>query len=185
MRYKLVALRTESIAVDTRASQIEYENGLALEFKYIQNIGLGVFAKKAFQPGELVVRGIQIRPATKSIHSITGPDGNEYIYNSFAETINHNCDPNTGPYSKDSEQWNWYARRPIEPGQEITWAYDWTESVIGHFNLDSPSKSQCLCGSEGCRSPLTGFSGLTQSQRNTISLQKADLKTSIRHHDAT
>lgn len=186
MRYKLIAIPQQSTgsisAIEARVSQIESENGLGLEFKYIPNIGNGVFATKEFQPGELVVRGIQICDAEKSIHSITGPDGREYIYNRFAETMNHHCDPNTGPHAKGDESWNWYARTPIKPGQEVTWAYDWTEPVIGHFNLGSQLKSQCLCGSEACRSPLTGFDGLSQPQRDTIAQQKADLAIEIVRH---
>jgi len=176
MRYKVVAVSPQ---ITVPVPDVEAANDQCLEIKFIENIGFGVFAKQSFLPGELVVRGIQLRDAQKSIHSITGPDGQEYIYNQFAETINHNCDPNTGPYSRQGEPWNWYARTAINPGQEITWAYDWTEPVIGHFNLGSTVKSQCLCGSGVCRSPLNGFEALSQTQRDVIAGQKADLERAI------
>lgn len=183
MLFKVVAVAPHILEHPTECASvsepIEAENSRGLELKFIENIGFGVFATKEYLPGDLVVRGIQLRDAQKSIHSITGPDGREYIYNQFAETINHNCDPNTGPYSKQGEPWNWYARTAIKPGQEINWAYDWTEPVIGHFNLGSSVKSQCLCGSSACRSPLNGFEALSQTQRDEISRQKSDLERAI------
>ena len=147
-------------------------------------IGKGIFAKKAFKAGELVVIGIQTEPAEKSIHSITGPDGNEYIYNHIAETINHHCNPNTGPLQV-GDSWSFFARRGIEATEEITWAYDWTEPVIGHFNGDGDKGGQCLCSSADCRTPLKGFNTLNPTQVEAIQRQKEELKVAVAAYSRT
>ena len=179
--HKMVATASENsvFKVTDLALQIaitERLNRQVVEIRYIPEFNeFGIFAKKDFKVGELVVIGIQTMPAPqKSIHSITGPDGNEYIYDHIAETINHNCDPNTGPL-QTGESWSFYARKEIKAGDEITWAYDWTEPVIGHFNGEGDKGGQCLCGSAACRTPLKGFNKLNPEQFETIQRQKSEL----------
>jgi hypothetical protein len=186
--YRIIAVVSDTSALkaatlDLQIALTERINRQVVEIKdMVKFIGKGIFAKKPFNAGELVVIGIQTEPVPdKTQHSITGPDGNEYIYNHIAETINHHCDPNTGPL-KIGESWSFFARRDIKSGEEITWAYDWTEPVIGHFNTEGGNGGKCLCGSAACRTPLKGFNNLNPEQFETIQRQKADLVVAVATH---
>ena len=108
--------------------------------------GMGIFAKRIFQVGEVVQRWKtdQLVPknkleqvSTEDRHYLLEFDAqNFFIVQTPERYINHSCNPNTriGDYCD-------VATRIIEIGEEITSDY-----------IDSPFMPfQCCCGSANCR----------------------------------
>lgn len=118
--------------------------------------GRGVFARRRFEPGEVVVayapRQRRI-PSTDSeaiaaaatkltllserhfviIPDVTVPGG---------WLCNHSCRPNAALYS--SGEGRIESIRAIEPGEEVTIFYGWV-------TRNEPGRDPCRCGSPGCR----------------------------------
>jgi len=57
--------------------------------------------------------------------------------------INHSCDPNAFMRCVSSEKVSIFARRAIQPGEEIT---------IDYRDPDHPRAEDCRCGAPNCRS---------------------------------
>ena len=126
--------------------------------------GFGVFAVRAFQPGETVIRFEEERhtlvsrsrveaawsplerdwfiryawPLTNEVWAIWDRDPEHW------RPVNHSCEPNTWLTGLDVE-----ARTRIEPGDEITLDYaTFYNEVMPDF--------ECDCGADGCRGTVRG-----------------------------
>ena len=80
--------------------------------------------------------------------------------------VNHSCDPNTGWRTGPAGRLGLHARRPIAPGEEITWDYAMAEA---DFVIDGKPRSfACRCGTSLCRRTIEGgWSGLSAKARST------------------
>lgn len=116
--------------------------------------GRGVFAARAFETGELVVRGRAVAPSATRTHHSLQMDWNRHVrFDAPAELINHSCGPNTGVRNNAVDGYDFIALRAIAPGEEISFDYATTEYV-------SIAVTDCLCGAAACRGRSGGFESL-------------------------
>ena len=114
--------------------------------------GLGVFARRAFAPGEVIrvveyVREVTeaspLRPALGERHEHCDyPDGRVMLVAFPDRHMNHSCDPNAY-YRDEGDQTITRARRNIAPGEEVTVDY--------LINNAGGNSWPCRCGSARCR----------------------------------
>jgi len=127
-----------------------------VQFRDESIAGRGVFARKRFEPGEVVVA---YAPRQRRV-DVDDPEAN-----AAAETkltllsdgawviipdtgvpggwlCNHSCYPNAAIYSSGAGRIQ--CTRTILPGQEVTIFYGWVSE-------NKPERDPCLCGAPGCR----------------------------------
>jgi len=120
--------------------------------------GRGVFARKRFEPGEVIVAYApkQRRVPERSDEAVAAAEskitllsGNEVIIPDTSVPggwlCNHSCDPNAALYA--SGEGRIQCTRPIAPGEEITIFYGW----VSH---NEPGRDPCRCGSPKCRGTI-------------------------------
>jgi hypothetical protein len=117
--------------------------------------GRGVFARRRFEPGDLVVpyapkqRRVPAgspAAAAASHTKLTLLSGDQVIIPDTAVPggwlCNHCCDPNATLYA--SGEGRIQCLRPIAPGEEVTIFYGWVSE-------NEPERDPCRCGSARCR----------------------------------
>jgi SET domain-containing protein len=117
--------------------------------------GRGVFARRRFEPGEVVVpyaprqRRVPAGSAEASTAShtkLTLLSGDQVIIPDTAVPggwlCNHSCEPNATLYA--SGEGRIQCLRPISPGEEVTIFYGWVSE-------NEPHRDPCHCGSPRCR----------------------------------
>jgi hypothetical protein len=121
----------------------------------------GVFAMRAFAPGERVMLGVPGRPAPAN-HSHANQvalDAWEFE-DGLAPKVNHSCEPNCGVRENPAvDGFDFIARRPIAAGEEITFDYATRNYIIEYF------PPRCLCGADGCRGTVTGWRDLPDERK--------------------
>jgi hypothetical protein len=124
--------------------------------------GLGAFAARRFQRGEtvLVFRGQELDPREIAdfTHTIQ-VDLDRFLGASGGvdDYVNHSCDPSCILRMPVSEL-ELVARRPIAPGEEIT--FDYSTCLLFEPPLDS-----CACGAPACRGRVVTFWDLAPAVR--------------------
>jgi hypothetical protein len=126
-----------------------------VEFRDSAIAGRGVFAKRRFDPGEVVVayapkqRKVDARDAeaARAAESkLTLLSGDRVIIPDTTVPggwlCNHSCSPNAALFS--SGEGRIQCTRPIAAGQEVTIFYGW----VTH---NEPERDPCLCGAPSCR----------------------------------
>ena len=109
--------------------------------------GYGVFAKRDFKKGEVVMtwdlsnkiskEEYQKLPESKKIHTIQHEDG--YVINKSPEKyVNHSCNANV-----HEENGKDVATKNIKKGEEITFDYGKAKPNEPYF--------ECSCGSKNCK----------------------------------
>jgi uncharacterized protein len=129
-----------------------------VQFRNSPIAGRGVFARRRFEPGEVIVpyapkqrrvpeRSDEAVAAAES--KITLRSGNEVIIPDTSVPggwlCNHSCDPNAALYA--SGEGRIQCTRPIAPGEEVTIFYGW----VSH---NEPGRDPCRCGSPKCRGTI-------------------------------
>jgi uncharacterized protein len=117
--------------------------------------GRGVFAKKRFEPGEVVVPYApkQRRVDARDPEAVRAAETKLTLWSSGEVIIpdtsvpggwlcNHSCNPNAALFS--SGQGRIQCTRLIAPGEEVTIFYGW----VTH---NEPSRDPCRCGDAACR----------------------------------
>jgi len=127
-----------------------------VEFRQSRIAGRGVFARRHFKPGDLVVayapkqRRVDVRdPAATAAAETKLTLLSEQRFVIIPDTsvpggwlCNHSCDPNAAIFSDGAGRIE--ATRPIAPGEEVTIFYGW----VSH---NDPHRDPCLCASPRCR----------------------------------
>ena len=126
-----------------------------VEFRDSPIAGRGVFARRRFEPGDVVVpyapsqRRVDARDpeaAAAAETRLTLLSGDTVIIPDTGVPggwlCNHSCAPNAALYSDG--QGRIQCVRPIAPGQEVTIFYGWV-------SRNEPARDPCLCGAPGCR----------------------------------
>jgi len=120
--------------------------------------GRGVFARRAFAPGDVVVPYAprQRRVDARSAEAIAAAEtrltllsGDQVIVPDTTVPggwlCNHSCDPNATLFA--SGEGRIQCVRPIAPGEEVTIFYGW----VSH---NDPQRDPCRCGSPRCRGTI-------------------------------
>ncbi len=134
--------------------------------------GYGVIALRRFEEGEVVCwgDGVLYREEddfddTYSLilpgyeRDASGEEGPPLFFDLVCQTrwINHACDPNTyvdtdwDETTKTPRAW-WVALRAIEPGEELTYDYEFAAEVA----------EPCACGQAACRGVIVDMSDAQQ-----------------------
>ena len=129
---------------------------LPVEFRQSAIEGRGVFAKRAFQPGETIVAyapkqtklsaddpGAEAAAATR--FTLMSQDGFVIVPDTSVPggwLCNHSCAPNALLFA--SGEGRIQCARPIAAGEEITIYYGWV-------SRNGAPRTPCLCGAETCR----------------------------------
>ncbi len=130
-----------------------------VDFRNSPIAGRGVFARRAFQPGDVVVPYAprQRRVGARDPEAIAAAttrltllsDGDMVIIPDTTVPggwlCNHSCDPNAAIYSDGPGRIQ--CTRPIAPGEEVTNFYGW----VSH---NEPQRDPCRCGSPRCRGTI-------------------------------
>jgi len=130
-----------------------------VQFRDQSIAGRGVFARRRFEAGELVVPYApqQRRLDAEDPEAVAAADTKLTLLSDGAWVIvpdtsvpggwlcNHSCAPNAALYS--SGEGRILATRTILPGQEVTIFYGWVTQ-------NEPGRDPCLCGSPGCRGSI-------------------------------
>ena len=132
--------------------------------------GLGVFALRAFAPGERIRRVNIVREVTDAtplrpeagerIEHCAYPSGKVVLWGYPDRHLNHCCDPNAYCLEEGdgSETVCLVARRAIAAGEEVTVDYN--------LNLSGGSSWPCHCGAARCRGETVGdFFKLPEEQQ--------------------
>jgi hypothetical protein len=126
-----------------------------VEFRDSPIAGRGVFARRRFEPGDVVVpyapgqRRVDARDpeaAAAAETRLTLLSGGTVIIPDTSVPggwlCNHSCAPNAALYSDGEGRIQ--CVRPIAPGHEVTIFYGWV-------SRNEPVRDPCLCGAAGCR----------------------------------
>ncbi|MDX1480563.1 MAG: SET domain-containing methyltransferase [Woeseiaceae bacterium] len=133
-----------------------------VEVKSSGKLGRGVFARRDFEPGEIVIRGVvETVVAARGEHTFT-IHGVHVVLEGAACLVNHSCDPNTLHVFNETGTFDFVARRPIGVGEQITHDTSAFEYEVEHFS------QKCLCGSARCRGEVKGWKDLTRAEREAI-----------------
>jgi hypothetical protein len=127
-----------------------------VEFRDSAIAGRGVFARRRFAPGDVIVAyAPQQRRVDPRSDEATAAAETRLTLLSDADTViipettapggwlcNHSCAPNAAIYA--SGEGRIECTRAIAPGQEVTVFYGW----VSH---NQPRRDPCLCGAPTCR----------------------------------
>src|SRR5258708_11302851 len=127
-----------------------------VEFKDSEIAGRGVFARRLFKPGDMVVayapkqRKVDVRDpeATAAAETkLTLLSDQRFVIIPDVSVpggwlCNHSCDPNAAIFSDGEGRIQ--CTRAIAPGAEVTIFYGW----VSH---NEPERDRCHCGSPRCR----------------------------------
>jgi uncharacterized protein len=119
----------------------------------------GVFAVRAFQPGETVVVGKRQKLLPeRTLHSFQMETEIHVELDAPAHRIRHSCAPNTGVRNNRFGGYDFIAMQPIAADDEITYDYETTEYV-------SIAVPECRCGAAECRGRTRGYKYLPERVR--------------------
>jgi hypothetical protein len=127
-----------------------------VEFRDSPIAGRGVFARRPFRPGDVVVayaprqRKVEVHDpeATAAAETkLTLLSDQRYVIIPDTRVpggwlCNHSCDPNAAIFSDGEGRIQ--CTQPISPGQEVTIFYGWV-------SRNEPTRDPCRCGSPRCR----------------------------------
>lgn len=108
--------------------------------------GLGVYARRSFQRGQLICRISGSITHEVMQHSLQISPGMHLYDPFFTGYLLHACDPNC---LLDMQRFELWALKDIAPGEAMTMDYASTEDVLF-------KQFRCLCGSANCRGWITG-----------------------------
>lgn len=130
-------------------------------------VGLGVYAQRAFEPGEFLFSATGVVVPAQTMFSIQ-IGWNEHL-DAYppARYLNHSCDPNAGVKTNAQGLPDFYARRAIAKDEEIRYDYAMTE--YRHYERARPESDfdlTCHCGAAGCRGRFGYYSELSQQLKD-------------------
>jgi hypothetical protein len=129
---------------------------LPVEFRGSSIAGRGVFARRPFKPGDMVIayapkqRKVEVThpdavAAAKTKITLLSEDGSVIIPDTRVPggwLCNHSCDPNATIHASGLGRIQ--CTKAISPGREVTIFYGWV-------SINDPRRDPCHCGSPRCR----------------------------------
>jgi hypothetical protein len=132
-----------------------------IELRSTPGRGEGIFALRAFVPGETVLIGVlEAIDVTNHSHASQLGEHEFGFHSGLTSKLNHSCDPNCGIRLNKSGAHDFVAIRNIALHEETTFDYAMRNYRIEHF------PNACACGSQICRGAVTGWRGLPQSRKD-------------------
>ncbi|MFM8320726.1 MAG: SET domain-containing protein [Chloroflexota bacterium] len=134
------------------------------------HLGQGVFAGRAYRPGELVLRVTGRVIDHQTIFSIQVDWDRHIDPDPPYKYLNHSCSPNLGVCSGAAGLPELYALREIAAGEQLTFDYAMTEYC--HYPRLDPQQDfdlTCYCGAPNCRGRLGYYSELSEADRQRYS----------------
>jgi SET domain-containing protein len=133
--------------------------------------GRGVFAARAIRKKQTIIeyRGERTTWDEANTRPASDPDNPYHTFlfglddgrvidadvrGNAARWINHSCKPNCETFEDDEGRVFIAARRPIEPGEELT--YDYQLTYDGKMGKKMPKAYTCRCGAKKCRGTMLG-----------------------------
>jgi uncharacterized protein len=134
------------------------------EVAYTVGRGFGVFATRPYDAEDFLLAITGRHVAARGEFTIQiGPDAHVDPAAPL-RFANHSCDPNAGIRTAGDLWPALHARRPIAPGEEITWDYAMAEADFTVRGV--PSGFRCRCGASSCRGRVAdGWQGLPLERR--------------------
>jgi SET domain-containing protein len=131
--------------------------------------GRGVFAARPIEKGTRVIEYKGERVSWKNALKRPDSDPDNPFHTFFfslddgrvidagvggnaARWINHSCAPNCETKEDDEGRVFIYARKNIEPGDELT--YDYSLTVDGRLTKEERARFACHCGKKQCRGTM-------------------------------
>jgi uncharacterized protein len=130
-------------------------------------IGLGVFAARRFQKGEVVLRPTGCVLDHQTIYSIQIDWDRHLDPDPPAKYLNHSCDPNLGVHTGADGLPVFIALREIQPDEQVTFHYGMTEYM--HYPRSDSANDfalDCWCESPDCQGRLGYYSELSQELKD-------------------
>jgi len=129
---------------------------LPVEFRISSIAGRGVFARRPFEPGEIVVAYAPRQRKVERTHpdaiaaartkvTLLSDDGSVIIPDTRVPggwLCNHSCNPNAALYASGTGRVQ--CTRAIPRGEEVTIFYGWV-------SYNDPLRDPCRCGAASCR----------------------------------
>jgi uncharacterized protein len=130
------------------------------ELRMTGNRGEGVFATGSLQLSETVLVG-RIDRELDHNHPHASQIGEDrfVLHGGLIPKVNHSCEPNCGIRPNASGAHNLVARKPITPGEEITFDYAMRNYSVEYF------PDHCRFGSCHCRDHITGWKDLPAQRK--------------------
>ncbi|MDP8931149.1 MAG: SET domain-containing protein-lysine N-methyltransferase [Actinomycetota bacterium] len=130
------------------------------ELRRTDHKGEGVFATRFFQFGETVMVGRIDRELNHNHpHASQLSEHRFVLHGGLIPKVNHSCEPNCGIRANVSGAHDLVARKPIAPGEEITFDYAMLNYSVEYF------PDHCRCGSPNCRDRITGWKDLPAQRK--------------------
>jgi hypothetical protein len=157
-----------STAFFTDFDNLFHPNIIMVDSKYSQNVTLaignmeicGIRAQRTFEVDEIVFQVTGYFTETRTRTSFQTDTDRHIEPTIFGAFLNHSCDPNVGVSTNKFGSYDIFARRHIDIGEDIAPDYAMFEYETGHMSL-----VPCLCGSDQCRTHITGYKDLSNKQR--------------------
>ena len=122
--------------------------------------GQGVFATKEFIAGDTVIVGVIEKVLDKNDSHASQVGENKFVRHAgLTSKVNHSCNPNCGIKVNQTGAHDFVAMRNINANEEITFDYAMRNYSIDYFLMS------CECGSENCRSKITGYKDLSEERK--------------------
>ncbi|MGB3637345.1 MAG: SET domain-containing protein-lysine N-methyltransferase [Rivularia sp. (in: cyanobacteria)] len=125
------------------------------ELRLTSGKGEGVFATLAFKAGDTVIIGVIEKILDENDSHGSQIKENKYVRHAgLTSKVNHSCNPNCGIKLNQTGAHDFVAMRDINVDEEITFDYAMRNYSIDYFSMP------CECGSENCRTKITGYKDL-------------------------
>lgn len=121
--------------------------------------GNGVFAGREFRRGDRVLEVSGTLTHKRSIYTIQIGRDLHVEPAAPAKYLNHSCDPNLGVKMNANGLPDFYALRPILPGEHLTFDYAMTEYALTEMEQQR-ERLVCACGAPTCRGHLGSYQEL-------------------------
>lgn len=130
------------------------------ELRNVGGKGEGMFATRAFKPGETVMVGKFEKMLDENHSHASQIDPNKFaLHAGLISKVNHSCNPNCGIKINETAAHDFVAMKDISVGEELSFDYAMRNYTVNYF----PPK--CMCGSKDCRGRITGWKDLSTTKK--------------------
>jgi uncharacterized protein len=130
------------------------------ELRMTGDRGDGVFSTRSFELGETVLAGRIDRELDHNHPHASQIGEDRFVFHGgLIPKVNHSCESNCGIRPNASGAHDLVVRKPITPGEEITFDYAMRNHSVEYF------PDHCRCSSCHCRDHITGWKDLPAQRK--------------------